>query len=115
MMSIVQTPDWWGYMYPGQLAGTSFIVNNNGLSLSMNSLYPTVPGYSCDSLPKHQGISYAFSYSLRSIINATTTDEVVHGLSKFPIFSGYSLNVMSACDQSVANIEGYGDRLTVQR
>jgi hypothetical protein len=113
-MSIVHTPDWWGYAYPGQLPGTSFFVNNKGLSLSMNSLYPLSPGYTSESTTSRKGVAVVFAYALRSVMNATSTDEVVKQLSKFPIYSGYSLNVMSGCETSITNIEGYGDRLSVQ-
>ena len=33
-MSLLTTQDWLGYLYPGQLAGTSLVVNRFGLSLS---------------------------------------------------------------------------------
>jgi len=113
-MSIIHTPDWWGYIYPGQLPGTSFVVNKYGLSFSMNSLYPSVPGYTALSVSNSRGVSYLFSYTLRSVMNATSTDDAIHRLSKYPIYSGYSLNVMSACDKSITNIEGFGNRLAIQ-
>jgi hypothetical protein len=113
IMSIIHTPDWWGYIYPGQLPGTSFVVNRHGLSLSMNSLWPLVPGYSAQSGTDGHGVSYLFSYALRSIVNARSTEEVTAQLAKYPIYSGYSLNVMSACDTSLTNIEGYGNTLGV--
>lgn len=55
-----------------------------------------------------------FAYVLRSILNASTSDEVISQLSRFPIYSGYSLNILSACKKSFTNIEGYGDRIAVQ-
>jgi hypothetical protein len=113
-MSTVTTPEWWGYLYPGQLPGTSFITTSSGLVLSMNSMYPTVPGYSSVSIPSGKGVSYLFSYVLRKAVSSRTTEEVIRTLSNFPIYSGYSLNVMSACDGSLTNIEGYGDRISVQ-
>lgn len=113
-MSIVRTPEWWGYAYPGQLPGSSFFVNSNGLTFSMNSLYPLTPGYTTESTTSRKAVSVVFAYALRSVMNATSTDAVTKQLSKFPIYSGYSLNVMSACETSITNIEGYGDRISVQ-
>lgn len=113
-MSIVHTPAWWGYAYPGQLPGTSFFVNNKGLSFSMNSLYPSVPGYTTESTSSRKSFSAVFAYALRSVMNASSTAEVTRRLAKVPVYSGYSLNVMSACETSITNIEGYGDRLSVQ-
>ena len=93
----------------GQLPGTSFVVNSYGLSLSMNSLYPSVPGFTYKD-----GVAYVFAYVLRDVIRSTSTQQVVSKLSGHAIYSGYSLNVMSACETSITNIEGYGDRLGVQ-
>ena len=80
----------------------------------MNSLYPTKPGYTAASSTNGQGISYLFAFTLRSILNATTTEEVINRLGKYPIYSGYSLNVMSACSTSITNIEGYGNKLAIE-
>lgn len=113
-MATVTTPEWWGYLYPGQLPGTSFVTTNSGLVLSMNSMYPSIPGYSSVSVPSGKGVAYLFSYVLRKAVSSKTTDEVIKTLSHYPIYSGYSLNVMSACDGSLTNIEGYGDRINVQ-
>jgi hypothetical protein len=113
-MSMVHTPAWSGYIYPGQLPGTSLVVTAKGLSLTMNSMFPTVPGYSANSATQKSGVAFSFAYPLRSIINASTVDEILNRLSQFPIYSGYSLNVMSACDHSLTNVEGYGNRLNVQ-
>jgi hypothetical protein len=114
-MSIFRTPDWTGYIYPGQLPGTSFLVNKNGLSMSMNSMYPSTPGYFASSLPGNAGVAFVFAYVLRAVVNATSTDAVVDQLARFPIYSGYSINVVSSCETSIANVEGYGDRLGVRR
>jgi hypothetical protein len=112
-MSILTTPGWMGYLYPGQLAGTSMVVNCYGLSLTMNSMYPSTPGYTSQSVPSGKGISYLFSYVLRGAVKFSTTKAVLEHLSKYPIYSGYSLNVLSSCDGSVTNVEGYGDKLGV--
>lgn len=68
-MSVVHTPSWWGYLYPGQLPGTSMVVTSSGLSLSMNSLYPLTPGYSSTSAPNNTGAPR----SLPSITTSSAT------------------------------------------
>ena len=135
-MSVVQAGDWMGYLYPGlfdkhnhmlkftnniffnfhlgQFPGTSFVVNSHGLSISMNSLYPSVPGYVYSSSSSYSGVAYVFAYVLRDIIRSSTTSDVISKLYRHPIYSGYSLNVMSSCETSITNIEGYGDRVGVQ-
>jgi hypothetical protein len=113
-MSVVHTPEWMGYAYPGQLPGTSFFTTAKGLAISMNSMYPLQPGYSHKSTSNGKGISYVFAYPLRKAISSNTISEVISTLSQHPVYSGYSLNVMSACDKSLTNVEGYGDRLGVQ-
>lgn len=113
-MSVIYTPDWWGYLYPGQLPGTSFVTNRHGLTLSMNSLYPLIPGYTYESAPSNQGVAYVFAYVLRSIVNYTNTNDIESKLSQYPIYSSYSLNVMSACHKTLTNIEAYGDRMNIQ-
>lgn len=80
----------------------------------MNSLYPAVPGFSSTSASNNSGVGYVFAYVLRNIIRSHSTQEVISKLSLHPIYSGYSLNVLSACDTSITNIEGYGDRLAIQ-
>lgn len=113
-MSVIHTPQWWGYIYPGNFAGTSLVVSSSGLSFTMNSVYPTVPGYHADSAVNHTGVAYLFAYSLRAVLNTTSTSQAIALLSKFPIYSGYSLNIMSACDNTLTNIEGYGNRVNVE-
>jgi hypothetical protein len=112
-MSILTTPTWFGYLYPGQLAGTSMVVNTHGLSLTMNSLWPKVPGYTSRSIPSGKGISYVFAYVLRSAIKYSSTKDILDHLAQYPVYGGYSLNVMSACDGSITNVEGYGDKLGI--
>jgi hypothetical protein len=113
-MSVVHTPAWMGYVYPGQLPGTSFVTSSQGLVLTMNSMYPLQPGYTHASSSSGRGVAYVFAYPLRQVISSQSTSEVIRVLSSYPVYSGYSLNVMSACDMSLTNIEGYGDRLGVQ-
>jgi hypothetical protein len=106
-MAVVVTEDWTSYSYPGDFVGTSFLFNRWGLTLSMNSIYPNMPGYAWAQ-------SYGFSFLLRTVANARSIREALQLITKTPIYSGYGINILSACEKTAVNIEAYGDQISVR-
>eukprot|EP00727_Mastigamoeba_balamuthi_P000451 m51a1_g10402 hypothetical protein (422) ;mRNA; f:95296-96561 len=109
-MAMVRTPEWVAYVYPGYLAGTAWAANRWGLVFAMNTVTPLLR-------PTHRlpggTPGYAIAFALRSVLGAASVARVVEALGELPTGYGYSLNVLSACEHRVVNIEGWGNSLAV--
>jgi len=98
-----QPQSWWGYTYAGQLAGNAFGFNSFGLSFSMNSLYPLGDPYDENQLLAKKGVSQYFV--LRDMLEATSLSDAIYRLTRYPVFTGYSVNIGSLNDRTLVNIE----------
>lgn len=83
------------YTYPLLLAGNAFAINEHGLSISVNALFP-------------QNISVgalARQFLTRDVLNARDINDAIRILTRGPCASGFSINIGSTLTGEMVNIE----------
>jgi len=92
---MLETENWIAYSYAAQLSGCAFGWTKNGLSISVNSLFP--------SLTNLNGMGSYFI--ARDLLNSTDLEDAIFRGTRYSPMSGISINLGSINTMEIVNIE----------